>query len=870
MIAFAWLIVLVLAVALAHFLLVGRFEGILTLDGIFVLAQWAMATGTLVLLDSRNGADRLYAWVVAVPFILYVATSIAFYYRRRRESTEAKFSFQRLVTYYRPSRLIWALVIVSVAITIAYYQAVGYNNLLLGIKGLLTGTTADYTTLRLESYSGGKYLFPGYVNQFKNTILPSLTLVVSLYLIKTRNRWRYLVAAPLVLVSIYGILGTGQRGAFILFSVTILVFIYFFDRRRFLRRATITAALVAPLVLVVTYMLGRSAASLARDSGPFEKLWTLTIEIFRRLFYDNQYSGQQAFRYTYSQPIQYGREWYQSILGVLPNNSGSPLAHEVFEYVYGSDRGTSPPSMWGSVYYNFGWWGILAIPVALAVGFQMISIRALAKRQVNTLELVGMSGTFVVTGTWIAGGPLYLLNAGAMTFAIIWWMGRRAGLRPRMGSIGTSGGEGSLDQSKAVGWGGRRPARSSVPVDLAGKPEQEVRVLVVSLDAYRDSTRGMKAARQYSEMAPTQFIGSSGIRRTGRWDAPGEFVMDGLKIRQVRATRPWVTPTRVSQVRNAIISYGPALLRLAFAVLTTPAGVIHIVGTPLAILGVAHGRKYRSQVVLDIDERPGAVVAPRSPMSVFSKVQRTFLTRIGKRVDLATVVTYEDVETSVAMGFDRVQLVRNVPLSTWRAPYSAPASDAANTITLVVAGTILEGLGYEVLIESLAKVEGKRAVRLKIYGGGEDAYVSSLKRLAGSLGIRDSVEWMGRIDREEVSSAYLDGHVGLVLQEKVHPETGGLSNSMLECVATGRPVIASDSPENRRFVTENQVGWLADVSPEGLASAIRDLPEGAELGEISTRCRLVGDTQLNWEREFAQVIDALDLGEPGRSRTGRG
>lgn len=840
MTVFAWLIVLVVVAALAHLLLVGRFAGIFTLDGIFVLAQWVMATGTLVLLDSHNDADRLYAFVVAVPFVIYVATSIAFYHRRRRKLVDAKIGSQRLVTYYRPSRLIWALVTVSVVITIAYYEAVGYNNLLLGIEGLLTGATFDYTTRRLESYSGGSYLFPGYVNQFKNTILPSLTLVASLYLFRTRNRWRYVVATPLALVSIYGILGTGQRGAFILFSVTILVFFYFLDRRRFLRRATITAALVAPLVLFVTYMLGRSSASLEQDAGPFDKLWTLAVEIVRRIFHDNQYSGQQAFRYTYSQPIQYGGEWFQSVLGVLPNNSGSSLAHEVFEYLYGSDRGTSPPSMWGSVYYNFGWWGVLAIPVALAIGFQVVSIRAMAKSQVNTLELVGMSGTFVVAGTWIADSPMYLLNAGAITFAIIWWMGRRAGSRPKMGAIGTSVEDGSLGRSSAVGRG--------------GKPGLQACVLVVSRDADRSSARGMKTARQYSEIAPTDYVGLSGVDRAGQCDAPGEFVFDGLRVRHVRKTA---------------LGSGFAFLRLARAVLTTPAEVIHIVGTPLALLGVAHRTKYRSHMVLDVDERPGAV-ATRGPLvSVSGKTKRTLLARIAKRVDLATVVSEEDVKAVAAMGFDRVQAVRNVPLSTWRAPYCPPTNDSARTLTLAVAGPIAEGRGYEALIESLVKVEGERAVRLRVYGGGDDNYVSSLKRLTVALGLRELVEWMGCIDPEDVSAAYLDAHVGLVLREEVDRGTDSLLSSILECVATGRPVIASDSAESRRFVTENDVGWIADVSAEGLAKTIGGVPEGADLEEISTKCRLLGDTRLNWEREFAQVVDALNLAQQGPSCTGR-
>lgn len=38
-------------------------------------------------------------------------------------------------------------------------------------------------------------------------------------------------------------------------------------------------------------------------------------------------------------------------------------------------------------------------------------------------------------------------------------------------------------------------------------------MLVVSLDAYRYSARGMKAARKYSEMPPTQFIRLLGLRR---------------------------------------------------------------------------------------------------------------------------------------------------------------------------------------------------------------------------------------------------------------------------------------------------------------------------------------------------------------------
>ena len=424
---FASLILIVTLAALTHYFAVGRFEGVLTLDGLFVLTMWVMAIGTLVLLDPSNSADELYALVITVPMVLYVVTSLVVYWIVRGSSRRVFSGTARTIHFYRPTIGIWAILLLSAVVTIAYYQSVGYNTFASGIRGLFNGSgSVDYTAMRLDSYNPSRYLYPGYVNQFKNTILPSLSLVVSLYLYKTRDIRRNIVVVALAILSIFALLGTGQRGPFVQFVLIAITFLFLFERKSFFRRAAIIGLATTPLFLLATLLLNRSAQALKSDSGITAKLGTLGQEMLRRFFQDNQFSGQMGFRFTYGQPTQNGREWLQEALGILPRNSGSPLASEIYASLYGTDRGTAPPSLWGSVFYNFAWPGVIVLPVALAVIYQVVTFRSTNARHINTLELVGMAGTFVIFGNWNVSGVEYFLNSGGVTFAILWWLGRRA------------------------------------------------------------------------------------------------------------------------------------------------------------------------------------------------------------------------------------------------------------------------------------------------------------------------------------------------------------------------------------------------------------------------------------------------------------
>ena len=226
---------------------------------------------------------------------------------------------ERKVFIHRPGKFLIGSLVLSALVTIVYYRAVGYNTFLLGLQNTFAGESADYTSLRLESYAPDRYLFPGYVNQFKNVVFPALSVVTTAYLFNSRIRGRFTIAATLWTLVAFAVLGTGQRGAFVQLVLILLTYLALVNRTRFWRNAGIVALAAAPLVLFATFLLGRSTVSLEGTSGGlFGRLKILISELAGRIFVDQQQSGYQAFQYVYKLPAQGGENGFRVCLGFSP------------------------------------------------------------------------------------------------------------------------------------------------------------------------------------------------------------------------------------------------------------------------------------------------------------------------------------------------------------------------------------------------------------------------------------------------------------------------------------------------------------------------------------------------------------------------
>lgn len=381
------------------------------------------------------------------------------------------------------------------------------------------------------------------------------------------------------------------------------------------------------------------------------------------------------------------------------------------------------------------------------------------------------------------------------------------------------------------------------------------RVLVLSLQPYKFATRPKKAAEQFSLYHPTMFLAPSKIGRSKQWDEPRrEWARNNLLVTQIAVGHIRTEPTIQNQLLNTGFTYLPLLARWGKQILRTPAEEVFATSLPLAPLAVIHKLRFKSTITVDVNERPGAKTVQGSVTTLLARVDPAVVNLVGRFADRITTATSTDRDFLAAKyPSKKVRLLRNVPLSSWRARYTKPP--ASKPLRIVTVGSVFEGRAFEILITavSIARCSGTD-ITLDIFGAGRDEYVKSLRELISSLGLGDSVRLNGHISGDDVSAAYLTGDVGLALYEQSSEANDGLSNKILECVSTGRPVIAGDLPENRRFVIENGVGWLTDVNPEALAATISHVDTTNEIASRAEKCRALGDAELSWEQEFSRAM----------------
>ena len=82
-----------------------------------------------------------------------------------------------------------------------------------------------------------------------------------------------------------------------------------------------------------------------------------------------------------------------------------------------------------------------------------------------------------------------------------------------------------------------------------------------------------------------------------------------------------------------------------------------------------------------------------------------------------------------------------------------------------------------------------------------------LKKYSENIGLRNAVKWFGWVNKNELKKLYQssDCLLNVSLYE-------GMSNVILESMACGLPVIASDIPGNNEVVRNGNTGFLFDLN----------------------------------------------------------
>jgi glycosyltransferase involved in cell wall biosynthesis len=121
-----------------------------------------------------------------------------------------------------------------------------------------------------------------------------------------------------------------------------------------------------------------------------------------------------------------------------------------------------------------------------------------------------------------------------------------------------------------------------------------------------------------------------------------------------------------------------------------------------------------------------------------------------------------------------------------------PPSDGGGEWRFVQAGRLIEKKGLPVTLRAFASFL-KRYPKTTLTIAGEGPLLGHLQKLAGELKIDNRISFTGFISQEQLRDLYYGSHIFL------HPsETGpdgnqeGIPNSMLEAMASGLPVFATE------------------------------------------------------------------------------
>lgn len=172
-------------------------------------------------------------------------------------------------------------------------------------------------------------------------------------------------------------------------------------------------------------------------------------------------------------------------------------------------------------------------------------------------------------------------------------------------------------------------------------------------------------------------------------------------------------------------------------------------------------------------------------------------------------------------------------------------------------GRLVEKKGFPFLLQAAAILQG-RGLDFELIIVGEGPLRDELERLTGGLGLRERVIFAGALSQEQLAHVYRRADVfclaSIVAKDG---DRDGLPNVILEAMAYGVPVVASNVGAIPEAVKDEETGLLAAPgSPQELAEKIERVLTDEEL-----RTRLIGQARQLVTEQFDVHKNTVRLGQ---------
>jgi len=155
----------------------------------------------------------------------------------------------------------------------------------------------------------------------------------------------------------------------------------------------------------------------------------------------------------------------------------------------------------------------------------------------------------------------------------------------------------------------------------------------------------------------------------------------------------------------------------------------------------------------------------------------------------------------------------------------------------------------DLLIEAVARTK-QLGLNIQFSIAGEGNLMTQLQSLANQLNVADSVSFMGRIPPEQMPQLYRDNDI--FIMSSAHE---GMSNAMLEAMASGLPIITTRCEGVEELLTDNGV-VLERINAEAIAEAIKKMADDQETYKEMCIAATKQAEKFSWKLVAEKYLDS--------------
>ena len=311
--------------------------------------------------------------------------------------------------------------------------------------------------------------------------------------------------------------------------------------------------------------------------------------------------------------------------------------------------------------------------------------------------------------------------------------------------------------------------------------------------------------------------------------------IEGVKVRKLRYFSKVAYPFRILAVRKAVKEINPDILHAHY--------VSHN-----GVYGALTGFKPFVVTAWGDD----VLIEPKKSM-----VKRYLVKYVLKKADLITCDAGHMQKAMIRLGADsdKINLVSfGIDTGKFSPGQKSETLRAKlgiyNSPVVISLRTLEPSYDVESLIRSVPLVL-KEIPETKFLIAGKGSEEKRLKKLAASLGVSESVKFMGFIPNDELPK-YLTASDVYV---STSPYDAGIAASTAEAMACGLPVIVTDVAENKKWVEDGVNGFLIPVKdPKSLAEKTVYLLKNEDINKNFGKCnRKIIVERNNYYKEMEKM-----------------